>query len=158
MQSHKFRHQVLILAAFLGLFVGTISTVGAAPDTVPAKALGPTMMASPHAKFQVSTNGDHTRVTVSRGSVYVKTDQRPVEVYTADGVVAVESGELVVTASPNQVRVQVTAGQASLNSPYIISGQEERLPPFKVAAGETAEGRIAGPEEQAALEGLGLGE
>lgn len=149
------RVRILTLATIACLLAGTVPTASASPET---EDFGAVMRASPKAEFQVSTNGTDTRVTVDKGSLYVKTYDRNVTVFTADGVVALDSGEAIVTATSIGVTVKVTQGRASLNSPYITAGNQERLPPYELSAGEVAEGRMAGPEEEQALQALGLDE
>lgn len=159
----KYRNRLLASVTTFGILLATVPLALASPDTLvdaPPEAVhfGATMMASPNARFQVSTQGVRTRITVTRGGVYVKTADRPVDVYTDDGVVAVKNGEMIVSARPDRVKVKVVDGRASLKSPYIVSQNQQQISPLLLAAGEDAAGQLMGPEEQAALEALGMSE
>ena len=116
------------------------------------------LLASPSAKYQVSSSASQTRVTVSSGGLLIRAQGQRYDILTPDGTVSVTDGEAIVLAQDGRVKVEVVKGTARVDSPYLVAGSGEVLSPATLAAGESAQGSLIGPEEAAALENLGMHE
>lgn len=116
------------------------------------------LMATPDALYQVTTSAGKTRVTVTQGGIFVKSQGQEFDIVTSDGTVSVSNGEAIVNAGGDKMRVEVLVGQASVNSPYIVSNATEVKGPFTLVDGESAETSVLGPEEEEMLSNLGMHE
>lgn len=150
--------RLLALLGILGFLAAGIPLAFASPDQIveppqEIKEVAASIWSSPQAQVQVKSAPGGRQVSVSQGAVYVRAVAGPVQVQTEDGALAVHTGTVIVAADGERVNVKVLEGSAQLSSPYL-----EGSPNGLLAAGETAEGRLVGPEEQASLEALGMHE